>query len=438
VTVGRDDLCPCGSGTTYERCCLGRDSEVRRLVEELEAQVSELALATWDRDRDWYVSRFAEFYDGGISAFGHAGPGAEARLEAELWFLLDCPLDSGVTPLHRVRQRTGNRAVELLVRSELRAWRIESIDAPGLLGALCPLGTGRARLETAGAPLGELRPGAILVARSVPIGPRRWAVLGRARVVDRAAVADFDALLAVLDAPRGEFWRVHGGVLARAASAWPEDREHTVDGDCVEASLVAFGLPDAASAVAALRADPELEWLGAVAGAERGCESLEVVAGAERGLGWLEASAGAERGLGWLEASAGAERGLGWLEASAGAERGTVILEQCNWLWDPPRARAALREPGVRYRLCDEDACDRPVLARILIDHDIPEICLLAPTPARLGLAERLLADRLGPALGAVTLREVDPPNVVPRWKRAAFERDRRLARPARRARRAA
>jgi hypothetical protein len=343
---------------------------LQRLVDELEGTVSALGAAVWREHRDWYRARFGEFYDGGGDAFGSGGPDLDARLDAELWFLLDCPLDgSGETPLHGIRQRASGRAVELLARSELRAWRIESVDGAGVLGALCPLGSGRARLETARRPLGELRPGAIVVARSVPIGPGRWALLGRAPVVDGDACADFDALFAVLDSPRGEFWRVHGGVLARAAWAWPEDREHTLDGQIVEGSLATFGLADAMAAVAALEQDPEL------------CGD-------------------------------GVERS----DRAAGIRRWT-------WTWDPPRRRAWRVERGARYALCDEDGSVPPFLARVVVDLGGSDLAVLAPTPARLALAERLLASRLGAALGPLIVREVDPPSVVPRWKRTAFER---------------
>jgi hypothetical protein len=369
VTACRDDCCPCGSGAAYEVCCLERETSLQRLLYELEGTVRELGCAIWDEDRDWYLTRFGELYDGGIEAFGPAGPSAEARLDAELWFLLDCPLDTGDTPLHRIRQRASGRAAELLARSELRAWRIESVDGAGVLGALCPLGTGRARLETVRRPFGELTAGAMVVARSVSIGPGRWALLGRAPVVDRAAAGDFDALLAWLDSPRGEFWRVHGGVLARAAWAWPEDRERTLDGEIVEGSLAAFRLSDPGAAVAVLQGDPELE------------------------------------------------------DADGPLDAGAGIL-RWNWRWDPPLARTVSEERGVRYELCDEDAAPEPFLARIVLDRDVPEVCLLAPTPSRLALAERLLAARLGPALGQLTLREIDPPKVVPRWKRASFDRD--------------
>jgi hypothetical protein len=355
VTAGRDDFQP--------------ETSLQPLVGELEAAVRSLGELVGEVDPSWYDARFGEFYDGGLSGFGGRGPGVQARLDAELWFLLDCPLESGEWPLQRIRARAGGRALELLARSELRAWRIESVDGGGVLGALCPLGTGRARLETVRPPLGDVRPGAFVVARSVPIGPGRWALLGRAPVVDREAAGDFDALLAVLGAPRGEFWRVHGGVLARAAWAWPEDREHTVDGEIVCGAVSTFAVLDAAGVVSALRGDREL----------------------------VEKPGDPEGRL------------LCW-----------------NWRWDPPRGRAVRSEPGVRYTLCHEDGASEPVLAQVVVDLEAgagrSDLCLLAPTPGRLALAERLLAERLGAALGALAWREVDPPSIVPRWKRAGFE----------------
>ena len=191
------------------------------LIAELEATVAALGEDTRLAAPDWHRDRFAEFYDGGIAVFGNDGPSAEESLEAYLWFLHDCPLPTGETPLWRLRQRSPGRAVELLARSELRAWRVESVADVGNLTALCPLGTGRVRLEAGRPPAGRLGPGAIVAARSVPLGPERWALLGRAPVVEAGAAAEFEALLASLHAPRGEFWRVHGGVLARAAAAWP-------------------------------------------------------------------------------------------------------------------------------------------------------------------------------------------------------------------------
>jgi hypothetical protein len=250
-----------------------------------------------------------------------------------------------------------------------------------VLDALCPLGTGRARLETSRSPEGGLPPGAFIVARSVPLGPHRWALLGRAPVVPREVVADFDALLATLEAPRGEFWRVHGGVLARAAWAWPEERRHTIDGELVRHSLVAIELRELDGALAALDRDGELE-----------PDLLD-------------------------EASV-----PGW-----------------RWRWDPPAPRPPAAEPGVRLELCPEDADPRPALARVEVDLEARELWLFAPTPGRLALAEQLLRDRLGAAVGEVKARDVDWPEVMPRWRRLRWERALdRLAPSLRRLRRAA
>ena len=183
-----------------------------------------LGADTWNQHRDWYLARLSEFYEGGADSFGLTGPTRAELLEAELWFLLDCPLDTGETPMRGLRAVQMNRAVELLDRSELRAWRIESVPGPGAAVGLCPLWHGRARLELGREPEGVLRPGALVVARSVPVGPERWTLLGRPWVVEPSAMADFEALLASLDAPRGEFWRVHGGVLGRAARELSELR----------------------------------------------------------------------------------------------------------------------------------------------------------------------------------------------------------------------
>lgn len=107
----------------------------------------------------------------------------------------------------------------LLSRAECRAWRVESIEDPGVITACCPLGSGRTTLACARPPLAEPASGAFLVARSLPVGPGRWVLLGRPAVVSRSEAGKFELLLRSLRAPRGEFWRVHGGVLVQAARA---------------------------------------------------------------------------------------------------------------------------------------------------------------------------------------------------------------------------
>jgi hypothetical protein len=332
-------------------------SELQPLVQELEEVVQRLGQDTLAQHPDWYHARFAEIYDGGVEAFGPLGPDRLQRLGAELWFLLDCPLPDVHSPLWRMLAHHTARAGELLARSELRVWRIATVPDAASVGAECPRTGAPVRLDFVRAPKGEPAPGAFVVARSVPLGPERWALLGPASIVESGAETEFVALLSSLEAPRGEFWRVHGGVLSRASWAWPEWREHTLDGQLVTGSMAALELHDRDAAIAALAADPELQ---AIEGA-----SLE------------------------------------W-----------------QWSWDPPRRRQPLQERGVRYRLCAEDAATVPRLARLDIEADDDRLWLLTPTPARLLLAERLLRDRLGVALGRVATRDFLPPSAIPRWKR--------------------
>jgi hypothetical protein len=108
----------------------------------------------------------------------------------------------------------------LLARAELRAWQVESDDpeAPGLVTGSCPLGSGRAMLALAHECPERVVAGSFVVARSIPLGPGRWVLLGRPRIVALHDAPRFERLLRSLRAPRGEFWRVHGGVLAQAAA----------------------------------------------------------------------------------------------------------------------------------------------------------------------------------------------------------------------------
>ncbi len=123
----------------------------------------------------------------------------------------------GASPLRADRLRV------LLDRSELRAWRIEGEGpqpgAPGPLAAHCPLGSGPVLLASRRSLPAGIAPGAYVVARSLPVGPGRWVLLGRIAIVAPGRASRFEQLLRSLRAPRGEFWRVHGGVVAQAARA---------------------------------------------------------------------------------------------------------------------------------------------------------------------------------------------------------------------------
>jgi hypothetical protein len=332
-------------------------ADLQEFVAQLEAVVQRLGEATAVQHPHWYHARFAEIYDGGVEAFGPLGPDPMQRMAAELWFLLDCPLPDVHTPLWQMLSHNTLRAGELLARSELRAWRVASVvDDDGLV-AICPRTGARVRLELVRAPAGAARPDCYLVARSVPLGPERWALLGPAPVVDAAAERDFEALLGSLGAPLAEFWRVHGGVLLRAASAWPETRAHTAEGELVCGSLSALELVDREAVLAALTTDVEL--------------------------------------------TPSADGAHTW-----------------DWRWDPPAFRTPRAEPGVRYHLCADDGGEVPRLAVVDIESDHDSLWIMAPTPRRLALAERLLRARLGDGIGRVLSRDFLAPSVIPRWRR--------------------
>jgi SEC-C motif len=365
VTIQRNDPCPCGSGAKYKRCCLDKELEIQRLLPQLEQVVHDIGDETWDREPEWFADRMSEFYAGGIDAFGMLGPTRAELLTAELWFLLDCPLPSGETPIALRRRQHPGRITEMLARSTLRAWRVLSAGPGSGFTALCALGTGRARIEAVSTVSGELRRGAVVVGRSVSLGPERWALIGTARVVEPSVSGEFGALLSSLDAPRGEEWRVHGGVVAAAAWAWPEERVVTIDGEVVEGSCVRYLVTEPDEVRSRLEADPELTWRG---------ESDD-------------------------------DGALMW-----------------QWRWDAPAPRPPLAERGVRYELCDEDAAEEPYLVEVDFDPYRDELWLFAPTPERLALARRLMRDRLGSRLAAVISFDVEPPECMPRWKRLRLD----------------
>jgi hypothetical protein len=150
-------------------------------------------------------------------------------------------------------------------------------------------------------------------------------------------------------------------VLSHAAWAWPEVRDCTAEGEVLHDAHVTFEVADLLGAEAALDADLELD-------------RVEV----------------------WSY-----DDSITW-----------------RWRWDPPAARCPPPEPGVRLELCQEEADEIPYLATVTLSRDRAELFCLAPTPARLGLAQRLLAERLGDLLGAAGSVRIAPPEVTPRWKR--------------------
>lgn len=366
----RNASCPCGSGRKAKRCCLPRSEGLRReaaALEDLAAELGERAFAHCPRCLE---DAFAELFHSS-AWFGFETAAADVRLEAALWIACDGKLCEGLPPpLGRVAEDGGpdpeqGAWAEALGGSRTRAWRVERVGEAGLLDAVCPLSGERAQLELVRAPMGEPEPGRLLVARSLPRPEGRFALLGMAPVVVPEAQAEFEALLERVRADAesaDEAWRLHGGELLRAAWCWPEEHLHTVEGDPVEEHHVALALPDREAAVAALRADPEMQ-----AG---GLSDDEV---------------------------------LTW-----------------DWRGQPraPEPAAMPQRPGVRWRLCDEDSADPPLLAMLELRVEDEELWIFAPTEARLGEAEALLRGRFTGLLGEELERDHEGPDVIRRWQR--------------------
>lgn len=248
----------------------------------------------------------------------------------------------------------------------------------GLIQATCPVSGEVATLETVRAPSGGVRPGCLLVARSVPRPEGRLTLLGAAPAVEADAERDFEALLAELAAGPEEpelLWRHRGGRLASAAWSWIEERDHTLDGELVQDVHVVYALPDLRRALDALDADTEFDRL-------RAQDDEETAV---------------------------------WHWVATGPTQPTITPSP---------------EPGVRWELCEEDRADPPARARIevgLYDHDL---WLFAPTVRRLLDAEAELTHRLSGLLGERAERYIDHPSIVRRWQRERFERSIRLLPP--------
>jgi hypothetical protein len=371
--IGRNDSCPCGSGLKYKRCCLSRREGLGRTMARLEAGIVELG--HWARAEygDAYRVAFADFYTGGWEEFGLFGPDADELLAADLWLTCDAPLVDGRTVLNAVgRTLLTDDVVDGLAASALRAWRIEAVRGTGLIETSC-LATGdRALLDTSEPLAGELAPGAILVGRAIAHDRDRTALIGRGAVVAPEAKDDFEDLfwqVSVDEPDIARLWRECGGQLAAAALGWPEHREHTREGEIVRETHVSFDLPDCGAMVRALDAAPDFRRTG----------------------------------------------------------QDFWDSEAIAWDWRGQRQESAPAsmsdDLGVIWSLCDEDAEDPPIEAKVEVNLDESSVWLFAPAPRRLERCERAFTDRFRDLLGRPADRGCDFAEIVPRWKRERWER---------------
>lgn len=369
--VGRNDPCACGSGAKYKRCCLDGESGGMRELASAEAALERLGALAWEVYPEDCEEAFERHYDGGLPAFGLLGPSDEELRRAEAWFLLDRRLGIGATPLECLAERLEpGGGMELLARSELRMWRIAGDRAAASVGARCPVTGEDVRLVTApngsGSATGEL-----VVARTLPLAPGRAALLAPTPVdpaVAEELVRWTRETWESAEDQRG-FWRTFGGELSRAASAWPEERVHSRDGEIVQSALSTWAIRKPERAAELLASDPELE--------ERPVEEVD----SEGERSWM------------------------WRRAAEAL----------------PRAAITSR-PGVRWVLDEHEAGERPRLAQLDLVPWEKRLWIFASTPGRLRSAEERAASALGRTLGRRMDHDCERPFVIPRWQQLRLD----------------
>jgi hypothetical protein len=115
MTVGRNDLCPCGSGKKFKRCCLGRDGAAARPFTETDRDSALAALARFaergefEADRETAALAFwADRLDGHRPDEVPAAQ-KESDYAFTMWFGLDYPLARGGTVADGFMAREGGR-----------------------------------------------------------------------------------------------------------------------------------------------------------------------------------------------------------------------------------------------------------------------------------------------------------------------------------------
>jgi len=342
----------------------------RHELPALERVVTRIARDWRSQEPESYVEELAEFYIGGLAAFGWQGPDPEELLEADLWLLFaPGPGDEESIIAQATKQAPGDARLSVLATSTLRAWSVKAAEPTGALRATCPF-TGEER--TLWTPRGTHGPpptGRWVVARTVTLASGASGLLGRVPVVLDDVGGDFEALLDELAGPGGQPPEDEG-TLFHAAWSWPEEREHTREGEVVAGAHASFDVADAEAGVAALDAAPPLR-------RHHDPEPDE-----------------------------------------------EDVLE---WHWpveDDPDIVLPCPEPGVRWTLCREDREGPPRRGEIQVDTWRGELWLFAPTPRRLGELERALAaTAVAGGLARESGRHVDRPEIVTRWQRERWER---------------
>jgi SEC-C motif-containing protein len=344
--VGRNDPCPCGSGRKHKRCCLDLERAAQRLGARLEERILELGDETRERAHDAWVAQF-ERHIGPIGRLRNVHADEAAWLDT--WLVCDARVIDGRSPLDATS--VPSHVDEQLRHSAICGWWARGSNFP--LPATHWRFEEPLTLHSAHEPFGELDEGTLLIARGVATGGGHIALIARPIAVDPDAVDDILALLNT--AP---------DLTLCAALRWPEEREHTAEGELVQQCFRRHQLSDPQAAITILR-----KAAGAV-------EQPDVM--------------------------------TYWEDDVLFHIAGDPIVEVAH----PPH------EPGIVWELCREDTELPRRLGEVTVSPTDGELTLSTPTKNR---AERLLAAlpaELRASLGEVTDEDLDAPDVLPRVRR--------------------
>lgn len=346
---GRNDPCPCGSGLKHKRCCLDLHQTALRLARDVHGRIQDLG--EWVRDE--YLDAWREAYErhlAPLNAFG--GVPAEFADWLDNWLVCDARIVDGITAFEAAAALDPHPADEWLRASAISGWWLRGTGFPLPVSGWRE--EKRLTLHSELEPFGLASEGSLLVGRGVEIRPGHVALVGQPVVVDDAAVGD---VLAVLATDPAE--------ALCAALRWPEEREHTAQGELVQQCYRRYRLHDAEAAVTVMRA------LGDAT--ER--EDL---------IGYWEDDT---------------------TFTVAGAPTHGAAVE-------PPPER------GVVWGLCEEDRADPPVLGEVTVSPTDQELAITAVTADRTDRLTMALPPRIHALLGELTSEILDAPDVLPRFSR--------------------
>jgi len=284
--IGRNDLCPCGSGKKYKRCCLGkdapgagawttgeRDSALASLLKfagrpELDGDRAAAELTFWGKRLERMTPAEAR----------EATDFEQSRFGFHEWLVFDCPLDGGGTIVERFLTRMGGglrsgerRYLERMRLSHLRLYEIQGVRRDEGFDLLDLWTKKRLRVRERLA-THQLVQWDVLAARVI-VGPEGEPILDGSPYLYPAR--EKELILRVLrrlgrslhgKLPRGDettFFKSIGMVFhdlwLELVVLRPPPTLVTTEGDEVVLCRAVFDVPDRAALEAALAKHPELE-----------------------------------------------------------------------------------------------------------------------------------------------------------------------------------